>query len=495
MLSEYRQRFCTYHSEVNREDYLYRSGRKQSRESAQIICEYSDLFSISVIKELGGILKDVADYRETERASIKRLIAFAVAGNLVARVREVTDEIGATSAGAQIDWDGQKIGFHQSAELLANESDRLRRRDLAARRDDLMKSTQDLRAERFALMYAAARELDYQNYAVMLAELRGIAYQSLAEAADVVLSKSESGYRAALSEFLVERAQLPIGDAVAGDLGYLQRFTEFDRFFPPEQLIESYRELCSGLGFKSERQNNIEISLMRPGQESGSFCSPLAVPEEIKLVASVTGGQLNYREFLRTAGEAQGYAWTSSLLYPEFRHATDRALKASWGMLFENLMLDSKWLEGTLGFIENESFRHTLAIVRLMGIRSAVARLGYELEFHSGKLGGNPGIRYAESMSDALCVRFGEAGHLRDLSDNFQPADYLRASAFESQLREHLRTKFGLRWWTSRKAGEMLVDLWNTGERYTAEDLASMIGLGRLDFDWLTAELLAQLEK
>src|SRR5262245_1903635 len=109
MLSEYRQRFCTYHSEVNREAYLYRSGRKQNRESAQIICEYSDLFSISAIKELRGILKDVADYRETERASIKRLIAFAAAGNLTARVREVTNEIEASSVAAQIDWDGQKI--------------------------------------------------------------------------------------------------------------------------------------------------------------------------------------------------------------------------------------------------------------------------------------------------------------------------------------------------------------------------------------------------
>jgi hypothetical protein len=92
-------------------------------------------------------------------------------------------------------------------------------------------------------------------------------------------------------------------------------------------------------------------------------------------------------------------------------------------------------------------------------------------------------------MTDALCVRFSGAGHLHYLNDNLQPADYLRASALESQLREHLRTKFGLCWWTSRKAGEMLVDLWNTGERYTAEELASMIGLGRLDFDWLTAEL------
>src|SRR5262245_15267299 len=126
MLSDYRQRFCTYHSELNHEDYLYRSGYKGNRESAEIIREYSDLFSISVLKELRGILNDVADYRETERASIKRLIAFAVAGNLAARVREVTNEIEASAAAARIEWDGRKIGFHESAELLANESDRSR---------------------------------------------------------------------------------------------------------------------------------------------------------------------------------------------------------------------------------------------------------------------------------------------------------------------------------------------------------------------------------
>lgn len=31
----------------------------------------------------------------------------------------------------------------------------------------------------------------------------------------------------------------------------------------------------------------------------------------------------------------------------------------------------------------------------------------------------------------------------------------------------------------------MLIDLWNTGQRYGVEDLARMIGLGELDFECL----------
>ena len=43
-------------------------------------------------------------------------------------------------------------------------------------------------------------------------------------------------------------------------------------------------------------------------------------------------------------------------------------------------------------------------------------------------------------------------------------------------------------------AGETLIDIWNTGRRYTVEELASMIGLGALDFDWLASESLESME-
>jgi hypothetical protein len=488
MLSEYRQRYGTYHSDINREEYLYRSGRKEKRETAHITGEYSDLFTLSVAQELGQLLEGVAEYRETERASIKRLIAFARTGNLAARTRELTEEIESFETSALIDWDGRKIGFRQSAELLANEPDTLRRRDLSARRNDVIKGAQDMRAERFAIMQGVASS--YRNYAAMQGELHGIDYQRLAEAAKVVLSKTESAYVLALSRLFARKIEIPMDEASQADLGYLYRFDEFDHFFSRGRMIEIYRELFTDLGFKVDKQENVELdSAARP--EKGSFCSPIRVPEEIKLVTDLTGGQMNYREFLRAAGQAQNYAWTSANLYPEFRIGSERAVKASWGMLLENLMFDRHWLLGTFGFIESEWFRHVLAILRLMAVRAAVARLDYELEFYSG--GGNTGARYTELMTDAVRVKFDEAGHLRDVSDDLHPANYLRACALESQLREHLKSKFGLRWWASRKAGEMLIDLWNMGERYTVEELASIIGLGKLDFDWLAAELLDQI--
>jgi hypothetical protein len=492
MLSEYRQRYGTYHSDINREEYFYRSGRKEKRETAQIKGEYSDLFTLSAAQELGRLLEGVAGYRETERASIKRLIAFARTGNLAARTREITEEIERYETSALIDWDGQKIGFQQSAEELANESDLSRRRELSARRNGVIKGAEDLLAERFAIMQGAASSLEYRNYAVMQSELHGIDYQKLREAAKVVLSKTEGDYVTALSRLFAQKIEISIDEASQADLGYLHRFDEFDHFFSRERMIESYRELFADLGFKTEKQKNVEIEPeMRPRKES--FCSPIRIPEEIKLVTDLTGGQTNYREFLRAAGQAQNYAWTSTHLYSEFRIASDRTVKASWGMLFENLMFDRHWLLGTFGFIESDRFRHVLAVLRLAAVRAAVAKLDYELEVHSGRL--NTGARYAELMTDAVRVRFNEAGHLRDVSDDFHPANYLRACALESQLREYLKSQFGLRWWASRKAGEMLIDLWNTGERYTAEELASMIGLGKLDFDWLAAELLDQMGK
>ena len=120
MLSEYRQRFGDFHTELHREDYLFRSGHKQSREIARIRGEHSDLFKSSAIAELRAKLEETPEQRETERTSVKRLIAFAVEGALSARAQEVSNEIENYEANALIDWQGrQRVPFRASASLLA----------------------------------------------------------------------------------------------------------------------------------------------------------------------------------------------------------------------------------------------------------------------------------------------------------------------------------------------------------------------------------------
>ena len=158
MLSDYRQRFGEYHSELAREDYLYRSGQSTRRDVAHIFSEYSDLFRLSAVEELRAKLNDISDYRKTERKGIERLIAFALEGNLAARVRDISEEIEDYEAASKIDWDGKKLGFNQSEALLAKESNRQRRLEIYARRADVIKGAQDLAAERFEIGRASCRE-------------------------------------------------------------------------------------------------------------------------------------------------------------------------------------------------------------------------------------------------------------------------------------------------------------------------------------------------
>jgi hypothetical protein len=164
-----------------------------------------------------------------------------------------------------------------------------------------------------------------------------------------------------------------------------------------------------------------------------------------------------------------------------------------WAHLLQQLLQDGYWLTEMLGFSDNWEFRRALAVFKLLTLRRHAAKAIYETELHAGKLAANAGARYAELLSDAVRVRYDEAGHLREASDDLRSASLLRAWALEAQLREHLKTRFGLRWWAERKAGEMIIDLWNTGRRYSAEELAALIGLGELDFDWLAAELLQRV--
>jgi hypothetical protein len=495
MLSEYRQRFGDFHTEFHREDYLFRSGHKQGREIARIRGEYGDLFKPSAIAELRAKLEETSEHRETDRTSVKRLIAFAVEGSLQSRAQEVSDEIEDYEANALIDWQGGKVPFRASAWALAAEPDFARRRDLFARRAGVIEAVQDLRAERLEKLRDGARELGYENRLAMLHELRGLDYEGLAERARGVLSKTESGYVNALAGLLPRETGVSIDDATQADLGFLQRFPRFDHFFPRERMLGVYRELFAALGFSAEKQSNLAIDPEpRPGKEPRAFCSPIRVPDEIKLSINLTGGQANYREFLREAGRSQLYAWTSRNLHPEFRLGGDRAVVEAWGLLFENLTADERWLMATFGFVENMEFRRALAAFRLMSLRQRGALLVYEVEFHSGRLSGGAGTLYAELMTDAARVRFDGTERLRSLDAALHSADFLRASAFESQMREYLKTHFGLRWWASRKAGETLIDLWNTGRRHTLEELASMIGLGALDFDWLASDLLETLE-
>ena len=499
MLDEYRQRFRAFHTHWQREQYLHLTGRKSQSETSYLFRENSDLFSSTKLAELRTRYDETAEYRSTERAALQRLMAFARAGLLALQTLELTEEIADYETQATFTWEEQPLTINQAQFLLGQEAAPGRRRELQARQADLVQQIQDLRAERLAKLQQGTQTLGYDNYMLLQQLSQQCEFEKLTEATSQLLTKTESEFASQLRPLLARSANVSLDEALPADLSYAQRLPRFEPYFVRERWREIYSDLFAGLGFKVGQQSQVEIDdLSRAGKQQHSFCAPLQVPEEIKLIinpgVAVSGGPQFYQHLLQTAGQTQLYAWTSRESLYEFRVPGDPALTLAWGALFSYLLQDAAFLVGTFAFPESSEFRHALAVFKLLQVRRTAALLRYETELYAGKLGTQAGSRFAELLTDATRLHYSEAEHLRAVETAFQSAACLRAWAFEAQFHEHLKTHYGTRWWTSRQAGDLLIDLWNTGHRYSVEELAAQVGLGALDFEWLANELLEALK-
>lgn len=488
-LTEHRQRFSEFKTQSHRDQYLYHSGQKHRLETRHLESEFSDLFSAATIVELHKELD--SSNRENDRAGIKLLIANATTLHLHSRVRELSDEIRDYESQASIVWEGETISFADSTKLLRDEASSNKRHDIAKRRAEIIKGGQDLRAERLDKLHESAQELGAESYLKLYENLREIDYENLSNQLQSFLSQTERAYVAALSPALLRESNVALNEATNADLPHFRRLARFTKFFPAWQLKHAYRETYSGLGIFTYKQDNVIVDETSRSNQAHHF--PIRVPDEIRVIFSAQDGAPNFRAMLHETGHAQQFAWTSRNLFPEFQFTGDGAVREVFGLLFAGLLSEHRWLIDLLSYHESDEFRHLLSVQKLMTLRRFAAKLEYEIELHTGKLSSHAGTSYTELLTEAVRVRHDDSEHLRDVEDGFAVTDYLRAAAFEAQLREQLKTKFGTRWWTSRKAGDYLIDLWNTGGRYKAEEMAKMIDLGELSFDWSAEDCLSNL--
>jgi len=221
---------------------------------------------------------------------------------------------------------------------------------------------------------------------------------------------------------------------------------------------------------------------------------PISIPEDIRLVIRPAGGQSDYQAFLHESGHAQHYGWASPQLPPEFKYTGDYALTESYAFLFNHLISNGDWLAAFLGIKDNAEFVRSVMLARLVTVRRYVAKLMYESRLHLDEDLAVSAELYAELQTSATDFKTEPGEFLFDLDDSFYSASYLRAWAFEVSLREYLKTRFGSRWWASRRAGDFLKEIWETGDRYTADEMAAQIGIGPIRFEPLIDEFNAALK-
>ncbi|HSO74150.1 MAG TPA: hypothetical protein VLU47_04870 [Blastocatellia bacterium] len=489
MLDDYRLDYAAFNAAYTREYYLFLSGQKTPLEISPIYDRYGDLFTQNSIESLRDELSQTPEQFETQRAGASHLLIFAVEQYLENSAKQLTAAISEHEASATIRWKDREITFQDATAELVTERDRSSRQEIFARRAAVIEASNDLRYERLLKLHAGARSLGVSSYVALFEDLKRLDYLGIARASKAVLIQTEAVYLARLDEALLREVGSRLEQPERHDAIYLLHLTRYDDRFPAGNLLEVYAATMAGLGIKVASQGNILIDgEQRPRKTCRAFCMPISVPDEIRLVIRPVGGQSDYQSLFHEIGHAQHYGWAAASLPPEFKYTGDYALTETYAFLFNHLISDRSWLAEFLGLYDSREFVRAVILARLVTVRRYVAKLAYEYQLHLGGDIAESALLYAELQTEATKFKTETTEFLFDLDDSFYSAGYLRAWALEVALRDLLKTRFGTRWWASRRAGDLLKQMWETGDRHTADEMASQVGVGPISFDLLIDE-------
>jgi hypothetical protein len=504
-VSDYRREFAAFSSAVELAHYRHRAGFEPQLQTEHIYERYGDLFTLDAIEGLKRALKETPDAQETERAGLNSLLGTARIGFLDAHAEELTDEYALCQSSAQVEWAGERVSLHSVPKLIANEPDAQKRRELMARWIDAIGGCNDIRAARFESLHESASALGFDSYLALYTEITGIDLKALAVQTDAFLERTETAFTSALRRAVArDLPNINPQELQFCDYSYFQRMSRLDSFFPAKDVLPTYHAGMSGLGIRAEQQTNIHIDAeVRPTKNPRAACFRINAPDDVRLLVAPVGGVYDYTVLFHEAGHAQHFGWSSRELvsrYPEFLYPPDHATTEGYAFLLNYLFLDPLWLREYLPSVGDESVRDiqsSLSLLALHNVRRYCGRLSYELMLH-----GTSSVRseqladaYAQLQTAATGFRRSPLLYLWDVDDGFYAAAYLRAWAFEVGLREHLRTRYGRRWWASKRAGDELIDLWNTASRYTVEELAKLIGFGEVSFELLAESLISAVSE
>jgi hypothetical protein len=474
-LEAYRDEADRFIAALDEEYYLHFAGLKDEFELSPIYERFSDLTTLDACRRLAAAA-------EIEGRGARELWRFGCEGYVGDLTRADAEEIAGLEASLTATVDGEEIGFRLLRPSIANEPDRDRRELLDRARVSLTEEHLNERYLRIAeARRAATRELGAATYLDLYRRF-GFPLEELSQQCERFLAETEDLYVSAIDPLFRRRVGLSLEEAKRWDVPRLFRAVEWDTGFPAQTMLPTLESTLAGLGIELRSQENVHLDIeSRPTKSPRAFCAPIEVPGRVMLVIQPIGGPDDWHALFHEAGHTEHYAHTSADLPVESRRLGDNAVTEGWAMLLELLVNEPAWLERRLDFARPNDFAAEASAGQLYFVRRYAAKFLYELELHGETELESMRSRYAERMRDALKIDVADVDFLADVDAGFYSSSYLRAWAFEALLRSFLREEFGRAWFTRREAGSLLRELWNEGQRPTADELLGEVAGAELD--------------
>jgi len=452
-------------AELDEEYYLHFAGLKETLDLQPIYERHAELTTLDTAQGLGATVDGDRRRRELWR--------FASEGYLGNLTREHAARAARLEAELTAELDGDTIPFRMLRPTIANEPNRSRRQTLDGLRTELTEEhLNPIHLDAAMTMREGVRALGAPTYLELYRDRFGMALEDLAVQCRAFLADTERLWEDAGDKLFRERAGVSLSEAERWDTQRVFRATEWDAQFPADRMLPALEGTLADLGIDLKAQENVHIDVeQRPLKTPRAFCAPIEVPDKVMLVIQPMGGPDDWRALFHEAGHTEHFAHTSRDLSVEERRLGDNAVTEGWAMLLQHLTDEPAWLTRRLDFPRPNEFAAEGSTGLLFFVRRYCAKLLYELEFHAADDPTTMRGRYVELLGDALKIEPSPTDYLGDIDAGFYVSSYLRSWAFESQLREFLREEFGSDWFAKRDAGSLLRELWELGQKPTAEEL------------------------
>ncbi len=463
-------------AELDEEAYLHFAGIKDTYDIVPIYERHEELTRLDTALSLGASVDGGRTVRELWR--------FACEGYLGNFVREESERVAELEATLKATVGDEEIPYRMLRPRIGNEEDRATRERLERARNELTETEMNPLYLRSAqVIHRETERLGAPSYTELY---RGFEYplDDLAAQCRRFLDSTERLWEEAGDRFFRSRIGLGLGEVQRHDVSRVWRGVQWDSAFPKDGMVPALEASLADLGVDLRSQRNVELDLDdRPNKSPRAFCVPIEIPERVILVIKPQGGPDDWRALFHEAGHTEHFAHTDSSLSVEEKRLGDNAVTEGWAMLLEHLTIDPVWLERRLDFPRPHEFAAEGATQLLWLLRRYCAKLLYEVEFHAATDVTTMRPRYVELLGDALKVEPSDTDYLADIDDGFYASQYLRAWAFEAQLRSYLREKFGNAWFARRDAGSLLRELWSEGQKHTADEMLAEVTGATLELE------------
>ena len=479
-LDDYRHEADRFIAALTDEYYLHLSGQKAGLELAPIYDRFQSLTTLEACSDLRA-------------GGSSELWRFACEGFLGNVNRSRDERVAELETTLSTEVDGEALGYRMLRPAVANEPDRRRRERLDRARIDLVGKLNPVLSEALEHTHEASTELVPGTHRALY-EAFGFPLVDLAASCERFLVETEDLHVSSFDRLLRARLGIPLENAQRWDVPRLLRADSWDHGFSRDLMIPALESTLGDLGIDLRAQPEIHLDLeQRPTKTPRAYCFPIEVPGRIVLMIQPQGGLDDWNALFHEAGHAEHFAHTSAHLPFEARRLGDNAVSECWAFLLEHLVVDPAWLTRRLDFGRPDELASEAAAVTLYFVRRYAAKLLYELELHGGADPGSMPDRYAEILTDATKIESSPADFLVDVDSGFYASSYLRAWALEAQVSGFLRTEFGRAWFTDRRAGSLVRELWSEGQGLDADMIAHELTGSALDFDALAETLHARI--